>query len=170
MYSLTIVSAAILASSYFSSVVGLVPPSAGVPAGSAGSIIEPPAQLPVTSGDVIPFTYVNSNWCNEGYTPITVYLSESEPAPGTLNGTGGFPEGTYTTFFGQFLIPNYGLKPLPGSVIVPETLTIPTIAHLDVGSKIFLSVVETALAGACPPGSGVPAEYRFTTTDLIVAA
>ncbi|KAJ7328718.1 hypothetical protein DFH08DRAFT_883097 [Mycena albidolilacea] len=75
----------------------------------AGSILAPVAEQSISTGAVIPFTYADSNWCHEGYTPITIYLSDS--APTTLNATGGLPTGTYITSFGPYLIPNFGLRP-----------------------------------------------------------
>ncbi|KAJ6510889.1 hypothetical protein C8R45DRAFT_965500 [Mycena sanguinolenta] len=131
---------------------------------NAGSIVAPTAGAAISSGSVIPFNYVDLNWCHEGYTPITVYLSETEPTG--LNATGGVTE--YIASFGPYLIPNFGLAPLPGWEVPPQSLTMPVISAFPHGSALYLSVVETAQAGTCPPGNQ-PAQYQFSTTSLIVA-
>ncbi|KAF7340791.1 hypothetical protein MSAN_02108200 [Mycena sanguinolenta] len=131
---------------------------------SAGSIVAPTAASSINSGSVIPFNYVDLNWCHEGYTPITVYLSETQPT--SLNATGGVTE--YMASYGPYLIPNYGLAPLSGSQVPPQNLTMPDISAYTSGSALYLSVVETALAGTCPPGNQ-PAQYQFSTTSLTVA-
>ncbi|KAJ7929756.1 hypothetical protein B0H13DRAFT_2180992 [Mycena leptocephala] len=133
----------------------------------AGSITAPASGTSIATGDSIPFNYIDSNWCHEGYTPITVWLSDS--APTGLNATGELPEGTYIDYFGEYLIPNFGLGPLPGSTVPPTSLTIPDISGYSAGSPLYLTVVETALAGTCPPGNGVPAQYQFATVSLVVA-
>ncbi|KAF8197734.1 hypothetical protein K438DRAFT_1824568 [Mycena galopus ATCC 62051] len=137
--------------------------AAAVP--SKRGIVEPSAELSVSSGSVMPFSYVDVNWCHEGYTPITVYLSDA--APTGLNATGGLADGTYMASFGPYLIPNYGLAPLAGSVVPPQNLTIPDLSAFTAGSALYLTVVETAVAGTCPPGDQ-PAQYQYTTTALTV--
>ncbi|KAJ7812834.1 hypothetical protein B0H13DRAFT_2470227, partial [Mycena leptocephala] len=119
----------------------------------------------ITSGGSIPFSYVDSNWCHEGYTPITIWLSQA--APTGLNATGDLPDGTYLEYFGRYLITNFGLpvrQPLP-----PTSLTIPNISNFSVGSMLFLSVVEEAQPGTCPGGVSQPAQYEFTSVSLSVA-
>ncbi|KAJ7328714.1 hypothetical protein DFH08DRAFT_633147, partial [Mycena albidolilacea] len=129
-----------------------------------GSITEPVAGTSISTGASIPFSYADSNWCHEGYTPITIWLSAT--APTSLNATGQLPEGTYIQYFGEYLIGNFGLAPLPGHPVPPTSVTIPDISGYSAGSTLFLSVVETAQAGECPPGNGVPAQYEFTTVSL----
>lgn len=75
----------------------------------AGSITEPAAGTSISTGDSIPFNYIDLNWCHEGYTPITIWLSDS--APTGLNATGDLPEGTFIKYYGQFLIANFGSSP-----------------------------------------------------------
>ncbi|KAJ7232181.1 hypothetical protein B0H12DRAFT_1145883 [Mycena haematopus] len=133
----------------------------------AGLITEPVAGTSISTGASIPFNYVDSNWCNEGYTPITIWLSDS--APTGLNATGQLPEGTYIEYFGYYLIGNYGLGPLPGYSVPPTNVTIPDISGYSSGFPLFLSVVETAGPESCPPGNGAPAQYRFTSVSLVVA-
>ncbi|KAJ7102726.1 hypothetical protein C8R44DRAFT_945474 [Mycena epipterygia] len=111
------------------------------------SVVEPTASTSITSGESIPFNYVDSNWCHAGYSPITIWLSAS--APTGVNSTGGLPEGTYIEYFGEFLIANFGLTPM--QPVPPTSLTIPDISSHPAGSTLFLSVVETAPAGTCPP-------------------
>lgn len=136
----------------------------------AGSITAPASGTSIASGGSIPFNYIDLNWCHEGYTPITIWLSDS--APTGLNATGELPEGTYIDYFGEYLIPNFGMScvkltshefvhssfryplglgPLPGSTVPPTSLTIPDISGYSAGSPLYLTVVETALAGTCPP-------------------
>ncbi|KAJ7102738.1 hypothetical protein C8R44DRAFT_887483 [Mycena epipterygia] len=127
------------------------------------SVTEPATGTSISSGESIPFNYVDSNWCHEGYTPITVWLSTS--APTGVNATGGLPSGTYIEYFGKYLIANFGLSPM--QPVPPTSLTIPDISSYPSSSTLYLSVVETALAGTCPPGNQ-PAQYRFTSVPLIV--
>ncbi|KAJ7232180.1 hypothetical protein B0H12DRAFT_1145882 [Mycena haematopus] len=152
-------------------VVSVVAAFAGFSAAAATpvkrTITEPVAGTSISTGASIPFNYVDSNWCHEGYTPITIWLSDS--APTGLNATGQLPEGTYIEYFGYYLIGNYGLGPLPGYSVPPTNVTIPDISGYPSGSSLFLSVVETALAGTCPPGNGVPAQYAFSSVPLVVA-
>ncbi|KAJ6579383.1 hypothetical protein B0H10DRAFT_2198706 [Mycena sp. CBHHK59/15] len=113
------------------------------------------------SGESIAFGYANSNWCHGGYTPITVWLSESVPT--SLNSSGELPEGTYIEYYGQFLIPNFGLPPLPPTA--PATITIPDISSYSSGSDLYVSVVETA--NTCPPGNQPP-QYEYSTVAVTV--
>jgi uncharacterized protein YraI len=77
------------------------------PSKRAGSITEPVAGTSISTGASIPFSYADSNWCHEGYTPITIWFSDS--APTGLNATGQLPEGTYIQYFGEYLIGNFGM-------------------------------------------------------------
>ncbi|KAJ7722655.1 hypothetical protein DFH07DRAFT_971838 [Mycena maculata] len=132
----------------------------------AGGITEPVAGTSISTGSSIPFDYFDDNSCEEGYTPITIWLSQS--APTALNSTGGLDPGTFIEYYGQFLINNFG-PPLPVLQPVPPTsLTIPDISSFAVGSSLFLTVVEEALPGTCPGGVDQPARYDFATVSLTV--
>ncbi|KAJ7457352.1 hypothetical protein FB451DRAFT_1098067 [Mycena latifolia] len=125
----------------------------------------PSAGTSITSGESIPFNYVDSNWCHEGYTPITMWLSEA--APTGLNATGDLPDGTYIEYFGRYLIANFGLPTL--QPVPPSSITIPDISSYPTGSSLYFTVVETAQEGTCPGGVNHPAEYQFTTVPLTAA-
>ncbi|KAJ6542087.1 hypothetical protein DFH09DRAFT_1174604 [Mycena vulgaris] len=126
---------------------------------------EPSTGTSITSGESIPFNYVDSNWCHEGYTPITMWLSEA--APTGLNATGDLPEGTYIAYFGRYLIANFGLSTM--QPVPPTSVTIPDISSYPAGSTLYFTVVETALAGTCPGGVNHPPEYEFIVVPLTVA-
>ncbi|KAF7333414.1 hypothetical protein MVEN_02357200 [Mycena venus] len=83
------------------------------PSKRSGGITQPADGTSVSTGDSIPFQYNDGNWCHEGYTPITIWLSES--APTGLNATGQLPEGTYIDYFGEYLNANFGLPPDSGT-------------------------------------------------------
>ncbi|KAJ7678350.1 hypothetical protein B0H17DRAFT_1015591 [Mycena rosella] len=128
------------------------------------SITSPSEGTSITSGESTPFNYVDSNWCHEGYTPITLWLSET--APTGLNDTGSLPEGTYIEYFGRYLIANFGLSAL--QPVPPTSVTIPDISSYPSGSTLYFSVVEEALEGTCPGGVSHPAEFQFTSVPLTV--
>ncbi|ESK89951.1 hypothetical protein Moror_749 [Moniliophthora roreri MCA 2997] len=130
-----------------------------------GTIISPSADSLVSSGGTFDFNYRQSNWCNAGYSPITVWLTDYEPVAANLTTTGVFPEGAYTFFFGSFLEPNFGLPPLSGNPPPPSTLTLPTVDGVVSGGKLYLAVVETA--NTCPPRN-VPPQYALTKTSLVL--
>ncbi|KAJ7450047.1 hypothetical protein B0H11DRAFT_1646752, partial [Mycena galericulata] len=111
-----------------------------------GTITEPVAGASISIGAVIPFNYDDLNWCHDDYSPITIWLSASEPTG--LNATGGLPEGTYIDYFGEYLIANFGIGPM--QPVPPTNLTVPDISSYPAGSTLFLSVVEEALPGSCP--------------------
>ncbi|KAJ7040601.1 hypothetical protein C8F04DRAFT_1253920 [Mycena alexandri] len=146
-------------------VVALFGLTAGAPSKRAGPITEPVAGTSITTGTSIPFNYNDLNECHEGYTPITVWLSDSVPTG--LDGNGNLPAGTFIEEFGSFLIGNFG--GLPHFLALPPTsLVIPNISSYSSGSALYLTVVETNQAGTCPPG-GQPASYEFFSVQLAVA-
>ncbi|KAJ7503556.1 hypothetical protein B0H11DRAFT_1986057 [Mycena galericulata] len=130
-----------------------------------GTITAPTAETAVSSSAAFPFSYQDSNWCEGGYTPITVWLTDYAPTTANLNATGQFTDATY--YFGSFLIGNFGLQPIVGAnPPPPATLTAPDVSSLAVGSDIYLAVVETA--NNCPPGNQ-PLQYGLTSTVLTIA-
>ncbi|KAF8184094.1 hypothetical protein K438DRAFT_1724181 [Mycena galopus ATCC 62051] len=120
---------------------------AAAPSKRAGTITEPVTGTSISTGASIAFNYDDSNWCHEGYTPVTIWLSES--APTALNSTGQLPEGTFIDYFGEYTIANFGIS--SATCPPPTSLTVPDVSAYSSGSTLFLSVVETAQAGACPP-------------------
>ncbi|KAJ7760643.1 hypothetical protein DFH07DRAFT_771726 [Mycena maculata] len=129
-----------------------------------GTIVEPTSGTVVASDTAFPFTYQDSNWCEGGYTPITVWLLDYAPTTDNLNATGQFLDATY--YFGAYLIGNFGLGPIGPELPPPATLTMPDVSELPVGSDVYLAVVETA--NNCPPGNQ-PLEYGLTSTLLVTA-
>ncbi|KAL0569433.1 hypothetical protein V5O48_012537 [Marasmius crinis-equi] len=127
-----------------------------------GSIQSPASGSLVSSGSSFDFKYNQADWCHDGYSPFTVWLTDSAPSAANVNSTGGFSEGTYTYFFGQFLAANFGLPPM--SPVAPTSLTLPAMNGRAQGTQMYLSVIETARD--CPPG-GVPPQYALTTTPLV---
>ncbi|KAJ6577149.1 hypothetical protein B0H19DRAFT_1118336 [Mycena capillaripes] len=131
-----------------------------------GTIVKPTTGTVVTSGESLPFSYQNRNWCEAVHSPISIWLLDFQPTDGNLNMTGQFPDATITHFFGAYDIGNFGdpaLGPLP-----PATLIIPDVSGFPVGSDLYLAVVETSPAGSCPTGS-FPAEYGLTSTLLVTS-
>ncbi|KAK7434638.1 hypothetical protein VKT23_020104 [Stygiomarasmius scandens] len=134
-----------------------------------GTLVAPTTGDQVTSGGTVPFQYADSNWCHNGYTPIGVWLTDYQPTTADVNTTTGvFDEGKFAHFFGNFLVPNFGLPVLTGSTPPPSSLTLPDMSgSFAEGSELFLAVVETA--NSCPPGVGVPPQYGLTGTSLVLA-
>ncbi|KAJ7163881.1 hypothetical protein C8R43DRAFT_989059 [Mycena crocata] len=128
-----------------------------------GTISQPTKGFVAASGAAVPFSYGDSNWCQGGYTPITVWLLDSEPTTTNLNATGQFPDATY--YFGSYLMGNFGLPPI-GNPVPPATLTMPDVSGFVTGSELYLAVVETA--NNCPPGN-TPAQYGMTSAMIVTA-
>ncbi|KAK7030406.1 hypothetical protein VNI00_014150 [Paramarasmius palmivorus] len=133
--------------------------------GQHGTIVSPTADSSISPGEDFSFDYRQRNWCNAGYSPITVWLTDYEPTTTDLDSNGRFPEGHYTYFFGNFVKPNFGLPPLSGTPLPPSTLNLPALDGIVSGGTLYLSVVE--LGRDCPPG-GVPPQYALTETSLVV--
>ncbi|KIK58177.1 hypothetical protein GYMLUDRAFT_171421 [Collybiopsis luxurians FD-317 M1] len=113
-----------------------------------GAFSAPTSGLVVTQGSSFPFAFQDSNWCEDGYSPIAVWLTNYAPTTSNLNSTGQFPEGQYSYYFGQYLVPNFGLPAMTGSA-PPSTLVLPELPDLTTGEEVYLAVVETGTN--CPP-------------------
>jgi hypothetical protein len=131
-----------------------------------GTLAAPSSGLTIAEGSDFPFTFHDVNWCEDGYSPISVWLTDYAPAASNLNSTGQFPEGQYTYYFGEYLIPNFGLPPLEGNNPPPSTLTLPELESLAKGDKVYLSVVETGTN--CPPGTNIPPQYELTNVSITI--
>ncbi|KAJ7215700.1 hypothetical protein B0H12DRAFT_354417 [Mycena haematopus] len=129
-----------------------------------GTLTAPTTGTVVTSGATFPFNYQDSNWCEGGYTPITVWLLDYAPTTANLNATGQFSDAAF--YFGPFLIGNFGLPPIGPTPVPPSTLTLPDVSAYPVGSEMYVAVVETA--NNCPPGNQ-PLQYGLTSTKIITA-
>ncbi|KAJ3778843.1 hypothetical protein FB446DRAFT_782980 [Lentinula raphanica] len=134
---------------------------------SAHGVLSAPTNgLVVAEGTSFPFEFQDSNWCEDGYSQISVWLTDYVPTTSNLNSTGQFPEGEYDYYFGSFLIPNFGLPVLAGSVPPPSSLVLPPLTGLNTGDEVYLAVVETGTA--CPPGINVPPQYEVTSLAMTV--
>ncbi|KAJ6483830.1 hypothetical protein C8R47DRAFT_1281381 [Mycena vitilis] len=127
-----------------------------------GTITQPTSGLVATSGSAIPFSYKDSNWCEGGYSPITVWLLDYAPTTANLNSTGQFPDAV--DCFGSFLVNNFGLPPM--NPVAPATLSLPDLSAYTAGSEMYLAVVESA--NTCPPGN-TPTQYGMTSTQIVTA-
>lgn len=78
-----------------------------------GTINAPTSGTLVSSNSSFPFSYSDRNWCEDGYSPVSVWLTDYEPTTTNLNATGQFPEGEFTHFFGPFTNPNFGMRVYP---------------------------------------------------------
>ncbi|KAJ7220229.1 hypothetical protein GGX14DRAFT_354749, partial [Mycena pura] len=126
-----------------------------------GTIISPSAGGLITGGVSIPFSYQDGNWCQDGYSPISVWLLDVPPTTANMNSTGQFPDAYY--YFGAFVLGNFGLPP-NGNPVPPATLPMPNLSAYRAGSEMYLAVVETA--NNCPPGN-TPPQFGMTFTTLI---
>ncbi|KAF8207023.1 hypothetical protein K438DRAFT_1962660 [Mycena galopus ATCC 62051] len=129
-----------------------------------GTLTAPATGTVVTSGQSFSFNYEDSNWCEGGYTPITVWLLDYAPTTANLNATGQFSDATF--YFGKYFIGNFGLGPIAGDPVPPSTLTMPDVSAYAIGSTMYVAVVETA--NTCPPGNQ-PAQYGMTANSMITA-
>jgi hypothetical protein len=71
-----------------------------------GTLTAPTIGTLVSSQQTFPFSYKASDWCQDGYSPITVWLLDYAPTTANLNATGQFTDAAY--YFGAFLIGNFG--------------------------------------------------------------
>ncbi|KAE9399801.1 hypothetical protein BT96DRAFT_820107 [Gymnopus androsaceus JB14] len=120
----------------------------------AGVISAPTSSEVVAKGDSFDFAYEDSNFCFDGYSQITVWLTDYAPTTANLNSTGEFDQGDYTYYFGSYLIANFGLPPLPpdgGFISPPTSLVMPELPSLVSGEEVYLAVVETGTE--CQPVS-----------------
>ena len=69
-------------------------------------ISSPSAGALITGGVSIPFSYQDGNWCQDGYSPISVWLLNVPPTTANMNSMGQFPDAYY--YFGAFVIGNFG--------------------------------------------------------------
>lgn len=65
------------------------------------NLAQPTSGTLVHPGDVIPFHFVASNWCNAGYTPVSAWLLTSPAEGSDINGSGQFDNALF--HFGDYL-------------------------------------------------------------------
>ncbi|KAJ3859962.1 hypothetical protein EV359DRAFT_85826 [Lentinula novae-zelandiae] len=133
---------------------------------SHGILSAPSSGVVVSQGSSFPFDFQDSNWCEDGYSSISVWLTNYAPTYLNVNSTGQFSEGEYSYYFGSYLIPNFGLPVLSGSTPPPSSLPLPGSLNLSAGDEVYLAVVETGTS--CPPGLHIPPQYELTETSIIV--
>lgn len=85
-----------------------------------GTINAPTSGTLVSSNSSIPFSYSDRNWCEDGYSPVSLWLTDYEPTISNLNVTGQFSEGDFTYYFGLYTNPNFGMYRLSLSVPFDE--------------------------------------------------
>ncbi|KAK7032756.1 hypothetical protein R3P38DRAFT_3352079 [Favolaschia claudopus] len=154
----------VLLTSLFAAFAAAVPNVPRVISSNHGALTAPLTGTLVAPGETFSFAYQDSNWCEGGYTPITVWLLDYAPTTANLNATGQFTDATY--YFGPFLIGNFGLPPIGPNPVPPSTLTMPDLSSRAAGSELYVAVVETA--NNCPPGNQ-PLQYGLTSAKVITA-
>ena len=73
-----------------------------------GVTVQPPEGSGIVPGATFPFEYENRNFCESGYSAISVYLSTTAPTSTDVTSDGTLTEGSFVFHFGDFLIPNFG--------------------------------------------------------------
>ncbi|RDX43946.1 hypothetical protein OH76DRAFT_1487495 [Lentinus brumalis] len=130
-----------------------------------GTTTAPANGSTIVPGSTFPFHYSDSNFCESGYSLISVYLSTSAPTAADVTTSGGLVDGSFSFDFGNFLIPNFGLPPMTTPPPPPATLTAPTLSGIADGTELFFTVVETFRD--CPPDGHI--EYGLETTTVVYA-
>ncbi|KAI0757451.1 hypothetical protein C8Q80DRAFT_101692 [Daedaleopsis nitida] len=125
-----------------------------------GTTIAPTDGTTVSPGTTFPFTYNRVNYCESGYTPISVYLSSTAPANAAVT-NGELANGSYVYKFGDYLFANFGLPQM--GTPPPSTLDMPSLDGVAEGTTLYLSVIETYRD--CP--GHVALEYGLETTTVI---
>ncbi|KAI0638935.1 hypothetical protein C8Q77DRAFT_1213661 [Trametes polyzona] len=125
-----------------------------------GTTVNPAEGSTITPGASFAFKYENIDFCESGYSPISVYLSTSPPTAADVTSGGELSEGSFVYRFGDFLIANFGLPPM--GTPPPPTLTAPTLDGVADGTTLYFSVVETYRD--CP--GGIELEFGLETTTV----
>ncbi|KIP08560.1 hypothetical protein PHLGIDRAFT_376376 [Phlebiopsis gigantea 11061_1 CR5-6] len=115
---------------------------------SPGSIVTPTDGITEAAEDSFPFSVAvpEFNHCHPGYTPVDVYLLETQPTVDSLNSTHQFTD--YLYFFGSYLVNNFpGELPNMGTP-PPSSLTMPDLG-LVADTPVYLATMETI--EGCPP-------------------
>ncbi|PSR82966.1 hypothetical protein PHLCEN_2v5936 [Hermanssonia centrifuga] len=75
------------------------------------TIVAPADGSSITPGTPFTFQYQVDNWCEAGYTPLSVWLVANEPTGSDVNSTAQISDSLY--YFGNWLIPNFGWSAIP---------------------------------------------------------
>ncbi|KZT07354.1 uncharacterized protein LAESUDRAFT_713795 [Laetiporus sulphureus 93-53] len=154
-----------------------------------GTIVNPAVGTAIDPGASFAFNYSTNNWCHQGYSLFTVWLTPGPDAPTyadvtSTNGNAGdsvgiLEEGTYLYDFGEFVVNNFrrladlaieaGELP-PTSTPPPAALTMPNLLELNGTSysnaTFYIAVVDTFQD--CPPS--VPIELGLTSHSIVYNA
>lgn len=97
-----------------------------------GSISSPTAGTEIAPGASFAFDYATSDWCHQGYSIFTVWLTPGPDAPtfsdvtsttgNTRGSVGELSNGTYLYSWGEFTVPNFGELHWPLSSIEHDSL------------------------------------------------
>ncbi|KAI0761659.1 hypothetical protein BD413DRAFT_485507 [Trametes elegans] len=147
-----------------------------------GTTVAPAEGSTILDGASFPFSYQNRNYCESGYSFISVYLSATPPAAADVTGGGELADGSFIYKFGDYLIPNFGLPAMSNPPPPPPTLLTPSLSVSD-SSTLYLSVVETfrdcpvrAIVPQCrrihadamtPEQGGIQLEFGLETTSVV---
>ncbi|KAI1790473.1 hypothetical protein LXA43DRAFT_890939 [Ganoderma leucocontextum] len=131
----------------------------------SGTIVAPAANDVIVPGANFTFEYDNSNWCESGFSPFTVYLTDGAVPPAfenvTVNGT--LAEGAYILGMGKYVIANFpGLPsvgtPPPNSMVLPATI----MSEVDNTTQVYLTVLQEF--DGCP--GHIAVEYSVTSVPV----
>lgn len=72
---------------------------------------EPTAGSTVSGGSAFSFSFTVTNFCQNGYTPLNIYLVPGPDAPtaASLNSSEQFSPDSYLAFYGTWLDSNFGM-------------------------------------------------------------
>ncbi|OSX64058.1 hypothetical protein POSPLADRAFT_1032532 [Postia placenta MAD-698-R-SB12] len=150
-----------------------------------GFISSPTAGTEIAPGASFAFDYATSDWCHQGYSIFTVWLTPGPDAPtfsdvtsttgNTRGSVGELINGTYLYSWGEFTVPNFawligkaGLPPL--GTPPPPTLTMPNLLELNgtsyTNADFYLTVVDSFWD--CPPD--IPIELGLDYVEIIYNA
>ncbi|KAI0662370.1 hypothetical protein C8Q70DRAFT_957870 [Cubamyces menziesii] len=161
--SIASISTLVLSAASFTHAASLTAAKRQIVVPAHGTTTEPTGGSVIAAGDAFPFKYENVDYCESGYSPISVFLSTTAPTDADVTNSGELADGSYVYKFGDFLIANFGL---PGmGTPPPPTLTMPPLDGVSDGSTLYLSVVETYRD--CP--GGIQFEYGLETTTVVYA-
>ncbi|THG97387.1 hypothetical protein EW026_g4605 [Hermanssonia centrifuga] len=129
------------------------------------TIVVPADGSSITPGTPFTFQYQVDNWCEAGYTPLSVWLVANEPTGSDVNSTAQISDSLY--YFGNWLILNFGLPAMTNPPPPPSTLTLPNALPSEYdGTEVYIAVVQTSLS--CPPDGHT--EYGLASNNLQYSA
>ena len=74
-----------------------------------GTTVAPSDGSEISPESSFTFSYERRNYCESGYSPISVYLSTSQPTNADVTGDGELADGSFVFKFGDYLYPNFGM-------------------------------------------------------------